>query len=183
MYVYNRVIHVVHRSMADGHHGAPCPTVLPRAALVSKHVYDNATTLRMVIILVSHKEITLILGLKMVAPLAKAIILNCLHVTWKNVQLELVIDAIQNAKNMDNGRVKRFFLPRFQVVQRTNVFYIVENQVKLHMIQIVMFQLVRLQEKYSFSLKKMIDFKDFDGTFRYIVQLRRSPFILYTPRV
>ena len=67
--------------MADGHHGAPCPTVLPLVALVSKHVYDNATTLRMVIILVSHKEITFIIGLKMVAPLAMAIILNYPHVT------------------------------------------------------------------------------------------------------
>lgn len=45
--VFSQVIHVVHQLMAVGHPGVLCPIVPLLVVLVSKHVFDNATTLRM----------------------------------------------------------------------------------------------------------------------------------------
>ena len=143
--VSSQVIRVVHRSMADGRHGVLYPPALLLVVLAFKHVFANATILRMVIILVSHKEITLILGLRMVVLHAMAIILNCRHAIWKNAQLGPVIGDIQSAKNTGSGRVKHCSPQQFQVEQQTNACYTVESQVKALTIQTVMSQLVRFR--------------------------------------
>ena len=76
---------------------------------------------------------------------AMAIILNCRHAIWKNVQLGPVIGDIQSVKNTDSGRVKHCFQQQFQVEQQTNACYTVESQVKALTIQTVMSQLVRFR--------------------------------------
>ena len=143
MFASSQVILVVHRSMADGRPGDPCPIALPHVVLVSKPVFDNATTLRMVIILFSHKELSSYIGQAMAVQHARAIILTWWHAIRENVQLERGIDAIQNARNTEQRLGKHFFQQPFQKMQ-INVSYIVERMVKRLLIPGPLFQQVWL---------------------------------------